>query len=733
MAQKPLDHNYAEDRDFAQTVCSNLMNIWQMIRGTRAEREMVWMESYRAWTADRLHVDESYSGRAQLYWPQIRKEVETMTRRLMKGIFTDDYLRAETDRFEDEDLTIANSQVVSHYLDNIMHFPIVAEPWIKQGVLYGTSPLRTFWRKDVNEQFFRERYFVQAKDGTVEPKQRVVQKNVTRYNAPIARASDIFQTWVYPHNISHMREADAIFERTHLKWEDLLQRQNSGLVMGINPELIQTIKDNLSESKRGDNFYYKIIKQTIGEGLKSTIDYPRNLERLLQFADGGIFQAIQDNTWFDLMEIWTNIKLPGSEVSVPCIVEVLNYMHCIRIQRNPFWHQSPPYDFMRYLKPPPGEFYGRGLPEPVLPCQSQLNDLLNQGMDSATLSLNPITIINPAFAPNAESFEVEPGAQWFADPAGIKNFEFPDLSTIGINNAEKVRQIITQMSDNAPQLPDPIAGKARSTGQAQMAMDEWSTDQFAFLRSIAEEALSPFAQKIHMLIQQNVSDDDIIKIAGKYAGKWISRVVTPDDILGNYTFHWITTLQIQQVQVKTQQMLNFIKIYAQLPPQEQSKIEFNWENFLIKLLRDGFMIKDTTTIIETPRMTASTPPAIENKILKMGGEVMVTASDDDAAHIAAHTNFMNTLGKTDLNVRTNTSEHIQLHQQQQQQKQMAQQQAQIVAQQQQQMALAQTNVKSEGRHLKAPGQQQRPVGNGSQINESQNMGDMNKGMGPGNA
>lgn len=740
-AKKPLNYNYAQEKEFAESVMSDLMNIWQMLRGARAERELVWQASYRAWSVDRLEVDNQYQGRANLYWPQLRKEVETMTRRLLKGIFPDDYLKAETDKFEDEDLTAANTQLVMHYVDKVMKLPVTAEPWIKQGVIYGTSPQRTFWKKEQNEQFFNERVFKKDASGLLIPSRKVVQKMVTRYNGPVARAEDIFQTWIYPHNIANAADARAVFARTHLRWSELQQRQNDQMIMGINEELLkaiaQDIKDNEKEEKKST--YLSFINQFKEEGLKSTVDYDRNIERLLQFADSGRFDAIQDDTYFDLMEIWTHLKLPDTDVPVPVVVEVLNYSHVVRIQRNPYWHQSSPFDWFRFIKPPPGEYYGRGLPEAPIKMQAQLNDMLNQGMDSATLALNNITIINPAFAPNAESFEMEPGAQWFADPAGIKQFVFPDLSKIAMDNAQQLRGIISEMSDNSPQLPDPISGKARSTGQAQMAMDEWSTDMFAFIRSISTEGLNPMAQKIHMLCQQNLTDDDIIKVSGKYAGQMISRVVTPDDILGQYSFEWVTALQIQQVQLKTQQMLNFIKIFAQLPPQAQSSIKMNWENFLIKLLRDGFQIRDVTNIIETPRMTASVPPDLENRILKQGGEIKVTDSDDDDLHIESHTQAQKKLSGTNLYESALFDQHIQLHQQQKKAKAQAAQQALIQQQQMQAMAAAQSNVKSAGKHIHpvappgAPPPAGKPQGNGSQINESQNIGDMSKGMGSQNA
>lgn len=707
MAKKDLNYNWALDYDFATAVSTNLMTIWEMVRNARAQREMVWMESYRGWTVDRLNTDNNYVGRANLYWPQIRKEVETMTRRMMKGIFTDDYLRAVSEKFEDEDITIANTQVVSHFLDHVMKFPVAAEPWIKQNVLYGTSPLRTFWRKDVNQQFIKERSFKDRGDGLLVPTTNTVMKDITTYNGPVARAEDIFQTWVYPHNVQDQKEFKAVFTRTKLTWEELLQRANVGMAVGITPQLKHQVDEDI---KKG----YEKAKD---QGTSFDIDYPRGLERLMQFADPGSFEAIQNDKYYDLHEVWTRLTLPDTEVSVPVVVEILNYQYPVRIQRNPFWHQSVPLDFARFIKPPPGEYYGRGLPEAVLPMQAQLNDLLNQGMDSATLALNNITIINPAFAPNAESFEVEPGAQWFADPAGVKQFVFPDLSGISIKSAETVRSVITQMSDNSPQLPDPIAGKARSSGQAQLAIDQWSTDLFSFLRSISADCLSPFAKKIHILCQQNLSDDDIIKVAGKYSGKWISRVISPDDILGDYSFNWITTLEIQEQQVKIQQMLNFVKVFAQIPPDQQAKIKFNWENYLLLLLRHGFMIKDTNTIIETPRETASTDPHLENRIIILGGNIMTTDSDDDNSHIAEH-KIAQSKQKNKYVVSV-FDQHIQAHLEQIKSKQAEAQKAQMQAQMQ--MAAMQAGQK--------PGpQSNKPGGNPGQLSESTNAADLGRGL-----
>jgi hypothetical protein len=343
-------------------------------------------------------------------------------------------------------------------------------------------------------------------------------------------------------------------------------------------------------------------------------------------------------------------------------------------------------------------------------------------MDGTTLALNPITIVNPAFAPNAESFEVEPGAIWWADPSGVKSFTFPDLSDVGLKNASLLRGMITEMSDNSPQLPDPIAGKARSTGQAQLAINEWQTDLFNFIETIVTDALQPLAAQTHALLQQNLPDDAIFRISGKYAGNWVNKVVTPQDVVGSYDWKWIGNYGIDNIQVKTQQMLTLLKILPALPP--NSGITINWPNFMIKLMRDGFQIKDVENIISTEFLNSSLDPSTENKLLEIGGTVQVHPSDDGLLHNRWHQVL---LAKTkDPYIRSLVAEHMKKHSEATEKKQAAMMQQQ---QMMQMMAMQQAQGGGGGGSPKGPmGNRNNPMGNQTQISESTNPSDLEKGL-----
>ncbi len=687
-----LDHNYASDREFGSSLSINLMDILRSVRNQRKARETIWQESYRAWSVDTGNTDRNYEGMADLKIPQLRKEIETMSRRIYKGLLPEDYLKGEpVSGFVEDDLIVTNTQVVRHYYDNVMQIKRQLMPWVKQKVIYGTSPMRQFWERRENEMFFKKRIPYEDAQAIIRFKSQTVKENVVMYNGPRLRAEDLFNTWVYPHNATQQEDIEITFYRTMVKKSDLERK-----------------------AKEGTCVRFSEIKET---GTAAPQDFEEQRERLAQMGDGGDYKALQGDDYFELWEIWCNLVLPGSDKAVSCVVEIVGDL-CTRVQRNPYWHQQSPFDFGRFIIPPVGEFYGRGLPEAAMSLQHQLDDTMNQTMDATTLALNNITIINPAYAPNSESFEIEPNAVWWADPNAVKQFQFPDLTDSGYKAAGTLRNWISEMSDNQPQLPDPIAGKARSTGQAQLAVSEWQTDLFCFIDFLSVEALSSMAHKTHSLLQQYLEEDDIIRVSGKYAGTMIKRVVTPVDLCGHYKFKWTGALQIESQSIKTQQLLQLLQIWKTLPQEAQSQVRMRWENFMIKLLRDGFLIKDVENVIETDRLNASVDPVLEERILKLGGDIGVNKMDDDAAHIEEHVR-QHALDK-DLLTRAKRARHIE---EQRQQMEVKAQEAKRIQMQMQIMQAQQAQGPGGG----DPTAQVGP-GNKTQINAPQSEADMNRGM-----
>lgn len=678
--------NFAKDKEFAEQMMSKMISIWQNTKANREERERRWMDAFLAWSSNPQEIQDgrNYKGRANIRVPQLRKEVETMTRRLVKGLFQEDYLKALPNGLENEKSANVNAMIVRHFFDNKMNLKQSVVPWVKQCVTLGTSPMRLYWKKDVNKQIFKKRFFETDDMGILIPKMRTVFEDVTLYDAPCAETCDMFQTWVYPDTAANPSQIQAVFYRQQVDLEYLRKKEAEGCY--ILPDDIENI------------------------GKEAVMEFDKTQERLQEFGATGFRPALPGQKLYTILECWAKIMVPGRKEPISAIVEILDESYCIRIQQNPYWFQSPPFAFGRYVLPFPGDFYGRGLPETLLPMQFQLDDVMNQMMDSVTMTLNPLTIVDPASAPNADSFEIEPGGIWWASPDSVKQFTFPDLTDVGIKNASMLKGMISELSDNQPQIPDPIAGKARSTGQAELAIGEWQTDLFNFIEQLSNEALNPMASMTHSLIQQNISDETVIRITGKLANEYIYKVVTPDDINGNYDFRWVGSIQVEAQSVKTQQMLQLLKILPMIPP--NAGVNMNWQNFIIRLLKDGFQMKNVEEVVETDRMKATVPPLIENKILEMNGEVETRYSDNDVVHINFHDAL---LQSKDALVRAKITAHIAEHKAQAEKKAAEAQMQQM----QQEMMMAQ---QVQGRGPKNPN------GNQSQLSEATNPGDLQRGV-----
>ena len=189
-------------------------------------------------------------------------------------------------------------------------------------------------------------------------------------------------------------------------------------------------------------------------------------------------------------------------------------------------------------------------------------------------------------------------------------------------------------------------------------------------------------------------------------------------------------IQVENQSVKTQQMLNFLKIYPSIPP--TAGVNVDWGNLLTMLLRDGFQIKNPENIISTSRLNASIFPYIEDKILKLGGEVEVCPQDDDQAHIADHKQAQSKLDKKEpeyIYTYSLFDKHIQEHQKSAQDKAQAQMQQQQQQEEQKQMMLMGAKPPGGGAQHKPPQHPPNPMGNQQQMSQGiPNQANLAKGV-----
>jgi hypothetical protein len=331
-------------------------------------------------------------------------------------------------------------------------------------------------------------------------------------------------------------------------------------------------------------------------------------------------------------ECWMDFDIVKGE-RVPCVITLANYNKVIRIQRNPFWHQSKPYLQGRYIKGPAGEAYGHSLPERLRSLNYMMTDLGNQTMDSLTYALNPIVLIDPGSAGDVNSFKMQPGARWFASPQGVAFQTFPDISGAGFQGMQQIRQMIQQFSDLAPQTAPQLSGKVRSATQAQAVSNEMSQNLRNMVTADEFDVMSPLCHMTHMLLKQFQTEEYQIITQGPEAGSWITKTVNPETLQKDTVFVWRGSEVANKTAVRNQQLIGAFNLALQVNQAMPGEIDLP-ELFKITM-KEAFDLKDLNIFVKD-REKKTVEPELENISLNGGEDCVVNPGDKYEEHMRVH-------------------------------------------------------------------------------------------------
>lgn len=627
-----FDRNYADIQAVADRAMSHVIEMIRQAKTDRSSKEQEWLEDLRLW-ACQLTGAQIYHGRANLFIPELNNQVETSVSKFQQGLFpNDDYVNCFPTKKTDMDTAKKIQSAVKYELDVKNSIPSMMERIQRQKVLYGTVPVKGTFEERFNTTYAR------AKGG------KVVANKVPIFRGVRWAPADLFHWYIYP-EYSELDTAHVVFDETfHAKWE--LEAQ------GIYKNLE---KVGVVQKEYSDLQWIDAIRMNIA-----------NLTTVAGKVTEGVL----------VTECWCMFEIEKGD-RVPCVITLANLETVIRVQRNPFWHQLPPYLMGRYLKGPIAEAYGHSLPERIRSLQYQMNDLANQTMDSLNFILNPIAVIDPGYGSDVNGFRLQPGAKWWANPASVEMKAFPDISPSGFSGMNQVRSMLQQFSDNTPSLAPQLQGKVRNATAANLVGSEISQNLRNMIRSDETDLLVPMCKMTHSLLQQFQSEAYQIRIQGAAEGEWIMQEISPEDLVGDVDWIWKGSSVSQKTAVRGQQLLSFfnlaVQMNAQMPGQVDLPLLFQ------RVAKESFEINDLYEIFPSERAKYTVDPEAENLALDDEQEVEVNAGDVFEEHMPVHEQGFNEAKS--LKVRVQYMRHMEKHrlQKQARDKLMAQQ-AEIAAQ-----------------------------------------------------
>jgi hypothetical protein len=616
------EYNFAKNEAIVDAVRKTIIPKLKSSRDGRSELESIWMRDYNIWNV--VHDDAHlYSGRAKLYIPEVRKNIEAQARQLTDMAFpSDQYLECMPGTGGTRKGAALHKAIRQWQVEQAQ-LPIKFHVHNRQKCLYGTSVAYVAWSKRVEHVFKNAR---NPKTGKIQASRQLMEL----FNGPDFIVRDLFR-W-YTLNIKKADLGDeGCAEIQVLNRFDLVQKDRAGLLVGLD-EILKGNSDAYSKEE-----LYRDVERAENLGL--------HINPTQGYAGVAALSGREDpdnptiNNYM-CTTVYAKIECPDAcleeedpSLGIPMKIEIYDNEHVGFVGRNPFFHQRPPYVVGKYILPGPDEFYGQGIPQATRYMQYELNSKAEQNMDSVTYALNPIAFIDPAMTAQNANFEMEPGAKWFVNPAGVKFGAMPDVSATGLTAIGSLRSQIQDFSDRQPSLPSQLAGKARTATQAQIVNDVISLDTKAFQRQQELMELEPLMQMFESLTEQNAEDDQMVLLLGKNSTNWQKLIAPRNLLLGNYTYFWRVSTSQQNKQLQARQMIDMLKVYGALPPEIQAKTPLDLPETFRTIFRELLDIPNADKIMPSPDEQISQDPATILKMLTLGMEVEVLPGDDNASII----------------------------------------------------------------------------------------------------
>lgn len=589
MAQ--FDRNYASNSRIADRAMARVKDSIHAAKTARKNKEAEWLEDLRLWACQNSD-SQMYVGRSNLIIPELNNQVESSVGQFQSGLFpVDDYIGAipmpGTDQDEAKDIRDA----VFHELDRKNDLPCLMESYQRQKVLFGTAFLKVIYEKKTKN--------IVLKDPV---KGYAAIREVPEFQGVKVKSMDTFHTYAWPETCENIQDCDIVFDESFISLRHLKRDKNYYIP-----------NDDVKEVNQeyADYGWVDTIRMTIA-----------NLASSTAYREKKVLTT----------EVWCDFDIVEGEY-VPCVITIANYNQVIRVQRNPFWHQLKPYLAGRYVKGPAGEFYGHSLAERLRSLQYMITDIGNQTMDSLTFSLNPIAIIDPGYAGDVNSFKLQPGARWFANPQGVDMKTFPDISSSGFQGMQQMRAMIQQFSDLAPSTAPQLTGKVRSATQAQAVQSEMNANMKNMIRSDEFEVLSPLCYMTHMLLRQFQTEDMQILTQGVEHGQWITKMINPNVLHKDVKIVWRGSEVAQADAVRNQQILSAFNMAMQVAQVMPNTIDL--PELFKRVMYENFNMKDLNIFI-ADKEKKTIDPEVENIQLNNGEEVKVNPGDDYEKHMQAH-------------------------------------------------------------------------------------------------
>src|SRR5262252_4144236 len=636
-----------------------------LVRRTRQERNGVlrerWLRYYRIWSV--RHDQQGYKGRTNTYFPVGRRWIEQWVSRLKRDLFPDqDWFACRALREDFEARVPAKQALAAYWMRRHMRLRKHALPWLRQLVMYGTSPVRNVWRAVEHDQTVLR----DVLDDDGQPSGKTIQQieKVADFLGPTFEPVDLFAFYVWPVTASGVDSATLAFEdrcvtRAHVN--ELASRSlDPGNTKSTN------VYENVDELLR---LYDEAIGSR-GSGSGGGRKYDALAIRL---ADKGFTAPLDQNLPrglrpLDVTECSWTADLEGNGAERYLVTLGADTVP-LRVQKRPFMHGGTQWLCGKFVEIAE-EFYGRGLPEIFDYIQYFVNDLGNQSSDAFVWATNPIAVVDIGAVQDPTSLRMTPGAKWLANPQGV---QFTTPPTGAAQAGFDAVQGYLGIGDNlvAPTPARPIvpgqapatAGTGGASGLAAQLADS-AVDIRAVIENLEDDVMQPLLERNDILAQQCLDRDIVLKVAGQDGVELLEHPISVNDLVGEYEWEWLGTTSALNQQVRAQQMVQGIALLVQVPPDQLAaqNVSVDWRYILEQYWSLGLGLPNSDRVFKSTGPKEAQDWRYENALARVNraAEVQVSPADNHIEHVQGHQHVLDR-GDLSDDAHAQMAKHVQDH------------------------------------------------------------------------
>jgi hypothetical protein len=571
-----------------------------------------------------LGTHQYYTGISRVFVPIVKDAIDARATRFVNQVFPQSghYVECITDQDEQPEARLA---LLGHYIETAKLRENVLPAVFRNGDIEGQWNIYVGWQERTKHVTTKVQKGPDLGDGLQldaddvgddDRIEDVKEEKVLEFGPCVEVLSDN-DVMIYP-AVSDSVD-DALYNRGGAV--TILRRWSDAMIK-------QKIADGEIEEEPGEHLIEAMKSRGSGPGNNTT-----RRDTLKDHADAAGIKSGGAGKYALVYETWKVLKVDDEMRLTRTYFGSDKLILSCRL--NPFWCDLCPLLSVPVAKVA-GMAKGISKVKAVATMQYQANDFLNQGADSATMGLNPISAVDPLACPKMESLVIAQGAVWPIAPGGIKFLEFPRLW----ENAEALveglsRRIMQTLSVNPSMLTQRSGSKKLTQGEimAEQQIDMLSTADVI----IPFEAgiLTPLIQRFDAYDAQYRQEGIWVRAFGKNGMKSAMQEVPPQQVGYRVWYKWLGVEQARTSQ-QMQQQISFINVLRTIPPEMMPGRKLDIVPVVENACLSVFGPNVAPRVFKPLSDLVGMPPEEENQLLAAGIDLPVEPNDNDAQHMQVH-------------------------------------------------------------------------------------------------